>query len=311
MRDAIETIRRFNWQDLASDAVWMRWREVKIRVWQDCAALALVEMDSLAAPSAEAIEEIERRCSLTNYALYRVRHEPGTVEAASADLARFAGTFGLTGSERHRSAGHAQVVALRTSSEEAQKGYIPYTTRPLNWHTDGYYNAPEARVQGFVLHCHQQAASGGENQLMDPEIAYLRLREANPDYIRALMHPQAMTIPANQEPDGSIRPDSVGPVFYADPATGRLQMRYTARTRSIHWREDALTLEAADWLRDWLTAGDPLMRQLRLAPGEGIVNNNILHNRTRFEDGADEGGARIILRLRFHARVAERIHGAA
>ena len=49
------------------------------------------------------------------------------------------------------------------------------------------------------LHCISPARVGGENALMDPEIAYILLREENPDFIRALMHPQAMEIPAIAE----------------------------------------------------------------------------------------------------------------
>ena len=180
----------------------------------------------------------------------------------------------------------------------------------MNWHTDGYYNALERPVKSFILHCCQQAASGGENQLLDPEIAYLRLRDRNPDYVRALMQSEAMTIPENREADGTLRPASVGPVFFADPGSGRLQMRYTARTRSIQWRDDQLTLEAADWLREWLTKGDPLAVKVRLEPGQGIISNNVLHNRTAFRDAADENVSRMILRVRFHRRVAEDSDGA-
>lgn len=190
-------------------------------------------------------------------------------------------------------------------------GYIPYTPRKMNWHTDGYYNSLNQTVKGFVLHCHRQARTGGENQILDPEIAYLRLRDENPDYIRAFMHPRAMSIPENREPDGSLRPESVGPVFFSDPATGRLQMRYTARTRSIKWRDDPMTLAAAERLQDILTSGDPLIRSIRLAPGEGILNNNVLHNRTGFDDGNSEDDTRVVLRVRFHVRVAEEFHGAA
>ena len=120
-----------------------------------------------------------------------------------------------------------------------------------------------------------------------------------------------MSIPENREPDGSLRPESVGPVFFADRVTGRMQMRYTARTRSIEWRDDPVTLAAADRLREILNAGDPLMQTVRLGPGEGILNNNVLHNRTGFEDGATEQDTRIMLRVRFHVRVAEVTHGAA
>jgi hypothetical protein len=41
-------------------------------------------------------------------------------------------------------------------------------------------------VRGLILHCVQSAATGGENQLLDHEIAYILLRDENPDHIRAL-----------------------------------------------------------------------------------------------------------------------------
>ena len=71
--------------------------------------------------------------------------------------------------------------------------HIP--TAPIKWHTDGYYNPPERQVRSFVLHCVHSAAQGGENRLLDHEIAYLMLRDENADFIRALSTADAMTIP--------------------------------------------------------------------------------------------------------------------
>ena len=173
----------------------------------------------------------------------------------------------------------------------------------MNWHTDGYYNAPQDYVAGFVLHCARPAISGGVNEVLDPEIAYIRIRDKSPEFVEALMHPQAMSIPENMEPDGRLRPESTGPVFFADPGTGRLQMRYTARTRSIEWRKDAATGEAQAFLREHLVNGDPLACKLSLKAGEGILNNNVLHNRTSFDDDDQAGGGRLIYRIRFHNRV--------
>lgn len=301
----------FDWRALDRADGWDAWRNCKIRVTSDLLSRPLVDLDSLSAPGEGALKELADRCRAVNFAVYSVAAREDSVEADSTALVTLAHKLGFLTAESHRSAGHSGVVALRTSSEEGKKGFIPYTKRPLNWHTDGYYNPADNPVKGFMLHCHQQAQAGGENQLIDPEVAYLRMREANPAYVRAMMHPAAMTIPENMEADGSVRPASVGPVFFADERTGRLQMRYTARTRSIEWRDDPLTQEASAWLRDWLASDEPLMARLRLSPGQGIACNNVLHNRTAFEDGAGATGARIILRIRFHQRMAEEYHGAA
>ncbi|MCK7502176.1 MAG: TauD/TfdA family dioxygenase [Comamonadaceae bacterium] len=102
------------------------------------------------------------------------------------------------------------------ADQGTRTAYIPYTTRPIKWHTDGYYNPPERQVRGMVLHCVRPAASGGENALMDHEIAYILLRDEDPGHIRALMAPDAMTIPAREEEGEVARGDQPGPVFSVD-----------------------------------------------------------------------------------------------
>jgi len=286
------------------------WKDAKIRVAESVGRLDPVEIRALSAPSRSEIAELARRCRATNFGQYHTGDSEITGCGAKSDLIAFARHFGLRVSEAHRSAEGEGVVVLRASSDERRKGYIPYTPRALNWHTDGYYNAPGARISAFILHCLNPAKTGGENRIIDPEIVYLRLREANPDYVRALMHPAAMTIPEN-DADGGLRPASTGPVFYPDRSSGRLQMRYTARTRSIVWRDDSLTREAVDWLAAWLGSDDPLMRTLRLEAGTGLLNNNVLHNRSSYVDGAGAEEARVMLRVRFHNRVAEDGHGEA
>ncbi len=82
-------------------------------------------------------------------------------------------------------------------------------------------------------------------------------------------------------------------------------MRYTARTRSILWRDDATTRQAVTWLGKWLQSDDPSIRSLRLEPGQGIVSNNVLHNRTGFDNSTGTENARTMLRIRFHERLSE------
>ena len=304
MTEESEEFQDFKWIDLDSDNGYEAWRATKLTMAENCLGLAPVTVGDLGAPGESAHKEILRRCRNNNFALYT--SPPLSDDSAlRIKLRGFAKSFSLRIAEAHRSEGEQGIVALRVSDAPSQRGYIPYSTRGMNWHTDGYYNAPDNRISAFVLHCMVQAADGGTNDILDPEILYIRLRDKHPAYLRALMHPEAMTIPENREADGSIRPVSTGPVFYPDPGTGRLQMRYTARTRSIEWRNDAATLEAEAWLREYLAAGDPLALHHRLAPGEGILNNNVLHNRTPFANGGGAGDTRVIFRVRFHNRIGD------
>lgn len=181
-----------------------------------------------------------------------------------------------------------------------RREFIPYTDKPIRWHTDGYYNLPERTVRGMVLHCVERAASGGENQLLDHEIAYLLLRDENPDFIRALSAPDAMTIPARTDDNGVARAEQPGPVFSVD-MLGYLHMRYTARTVSIAWQDDAATQAAKAALERILATPTPWTLHGRLEPGMGLVCNNVLHDRAGFTEAPDR--RRLLYRARYYERV--------
>jgi hypothetical protein len=185
--------------------------------------------------------------------------------------------------------------------EKSARGYIPYSDRPLLWHTDGYYNAPEQRIRAFILHCVRPAAAGGENRVLDPEIAYILLRDADPRYVEALSAPDAMTIPANEEDAAVARPAQAGPVFSSDGDA--LHMRYTARTRSIEWRADEATQAAVRFLKGILDSGSPYVFTLRLAGGQGLVCNNVLHDRSAFTNDAAPAPGRLVYRARYTDRI--------
>jgi hypothetical protein len=157
-------------------------------------------------------------------------------------------------------------------------------------------------IRAMLLHCVRCANQGGENDLLDHEIAYIRLRDENPDFIAALMHPEAMTIPANEEADGKMRAENRGPVFVLDSDTGGLTMRYTARKRYIRWREDTAT-EAAVRALERVLSEDSLIMRVRLAPGEGVICNNVLHDRIGFETGLGSEPGRLLYRIRSYDRV--------
>lgn len=174
--------------------------------------------------------------------------------------------------------------------------FIPYTDKPIRWHTDGYYHPEGRRIEGMILHCVRNAGEGGISHLADHEMVYLALRDANPDWVRALMAPDAMTIPERTDDTGVARPAQSGPVFYVRP-DGGLQMRYTARTRSIAWKDDAVTRAAVAAIEQLLGSVQPWIFRLLLEPGMGIVANNVPHERTAFTD--DPQQPRLLYRARY------------
>jgi len=117
------------------------------------------------------------------------------------------------------------------------------------------------------------------------------------------MQPDAMTIPANTETGVETREARSGPVFSIDTATGDLHMRYTARTRSIEWKQDDATRAAVAFLEELLESQSPYIFRNRLSAGQGLICNNVLHNRTAFADNAS--APRLVYRARYYERIAE------
>ena len=296
----------YPWIRLFQDGTFEQWKNLKKKVFIYVNAAPPTVVDSLENCDSDSVSRMKEHCSQVNFAVYEAKAADLSVAETGKALIKFAANFGLKLREDHRSAAENGVVALTPSSEKSKKGYIPYTPRALNWHTDGYYNSPDNQIKGFFLHCYRPAEAGGENELIDPEIALMRLYEADPSMLEAFFHPEAMTIPANVEPNAKVRPPSVGPVFFFDDKSGRLQMRYTARTRSIEWRDDPATQDAAAWMHEWLESDDPYKVRIRLKAGQGILNNNVLHNRTGFDDDPSSESKRTMLRVRFHDRAEEK-----
>ena len=85
------------------------------------------------------------------------------------------------------------------------------------------------------------------------------------------------------------------------PQNGRLHMRYSARQRNIAWREDDMTTLAQERITACLQE-DSLVVRHRLAAGQGVMCNNVLHNRTAFEDTATQ--KRLMYRARYFDRIS-------
>ncbi len=287
---------------------YQKWRDQKLADYPKTATELQVSVADLSQPTNHEITTITRLCSQANMAFFSSSSADSSADQSilRQSLLRFCNAFGLNTTEQHRSKGEDGIVPLEVAATGSRSGYIPYTDKPLSWHTDGYYNAADAKIRAMVLHCVTDAMEGGANELLDPEIVYCRLRDENPDYIEALMHRGAMTIPENTDPRSDFRPVSIGPVFSVGEA-GALQMRYTARARNIIWRDDATTTKARDCLKDIL-ASDPLIIRHKLRPGEGLISNNVLHNRTKFSDAAanssDGATTRLLYRIRYGERIA-------
>lgn len=280
---------------------YARWRAHKLRHYPRRLETQLVRVARPSRLSAAERDAIVAACRRANFALYR---SPPRACSTTQALGKFGEALGLVHFDRHLWAPQQGIVALRREHHRRRSRYIPYTDRPMGWHTDGYYNTPASPVRGVIMHCASPAAEGGANWLLDPEMVYIAMRDANPDYVEALMQPDAMTVPENTlEPDAA-RPAVSGPVFSVSPDDGSLHMRYTTRTRSIHWKDDALTRESVAFLEAFLTPPVSYAFRVCLEAGQGIVCNNILHSREAFRDDDATQRRRLLWRARYRERVA-------
>ncbi len=285
--------------DPANDTLYAEWRDKKLKGYPTTTADLLVELNDPRALSDSEYDALLMRIRKSNMALYVGKTGSDPDPEIPLSLGRH---FGLQRLDHNWLGDNSGLTSLTVVDSGTRQHYIPYTDRPIKWHTDGYYNPAERQIHGLLLHCVESAASGGENALMDHEIVYIQLRDRNPDYIRALMQPNVMTIPARIEQGGIARQEESGPVFALTPE-GELHMRFTERKRNIIWCDDPLAMEALAYLHELLCSDSPYILRGRLEPGMGLISNNILHDRTAFND--DHNHKRLLYRARYYDRIAD------
>lgn len=283
--------------DPNDESAYRQWREQKLAGYPTSAASLIVDIanpHSISPAEHEAIAALLQKC---NMAIYRSALGADPDKAIPRAIAEH---FGLKRLDSNLLADDDGLSSITVSGEGERPAYIPYTNRAINWHCDGYYNTGSEQIRGMVLHCVQDAAQGGDNQLLDQEIIYLQLRDADPGYIRALMAEDVMTIPPGKDGEGHQRGPSVGPVFSVD-GEGHLHMRYTARKRNIEWKTDAATQAALTALEGLLMEDNPYLFRAHLAPGMGLICNNVLHTRDSFSDDPGQP-KRLLYRARYFDR---------
>jgi alpha-ketoglutarate-dependent taurine dioxygenase len=285
--------------DLDAQGDYQHWRDAKRASHPTRAQDLIVDVADPRALSDAEKQALLQRCANANMAIYR-----SPVQAQDKDIPRLlANQLGLHRLDGNWLADEDGISQIEVAAPVGDRtAFIPYTNRAIKWHTDGYYHPQSRHIRAMILHCVRAAAAGGENALMDHEMAYIAVRDANPDWVRALMAPDAMTIPERLDEDGVARAEQAGPVFSVDPASGALHMRYTARTRSVLWKDDAPTRAAAAFLTQLLDSDGPYVFRLQLAPGMGLVCNNVLHDRAGFVD--DARMPRLLYRARYLDRIA-------
>ena len=286
-----------------NDATYRRWRDFKLDNYITDPKNCLVTIEDPTRIDSDELRRLKQIVERNNFVIYEYTDHCHNAIEGYQSICR---ELGLTRSVSNPESDENDVTTICDHAHESSDNgyrsrYIPYTNHALNWHTDGYYNTGKRCVRAFVLHCLASAASGGETRLLDHEIAYILLREKNPDWAQALCDPGCFTIPANVQQGKVVRRSFTGPVFSSDPQTGALYARYTERKFNVLWKDIPQIQQGVLALKSILDEDNRWVTKIKLRPGQGIICNNVLHNRAAFSD--DPECARRFYRIRFSQRI--------
>lgn len=287
--------------DSNSERAYQQWRKWKLSVYPKRGQELMVDVENPYSLSKNEIDQF-RQCFIhANMAIYTINNETDFSDKKIVE--KLGAQLGLNRLDSNLCADKNSISSVEVIDDGRKKGYIPYSNLKLSWHTDGYYNSTAEQIHGFILHCVHSAAAGGENALLDHEMLYIHLRDENPAYITALMQKHCLSIPANIENGVEIRRAQTGPVFSIDKMTGSLHMRYSARKKNINWYDDKITQAAANAIDDFFCSDSSWIHRYRLSSGQGVICNNILHNRSAFTDDNKSQHKRLIYRGRYFDRI--------
>ena len=241
--------------------------------------------------------KLQSLCQKVNFALFQIQ----PIDQYDEAIISINTQLGLKDFDQHLFVKTGGLAHITQSDKKDQGEFIPYTDKNLGWHTDGYYNTIEQRIRAFSLFCVRPALKGGISEWIDPQMIYILLREDNPDVVKALTHPKAMSIPEHRV-DGEVRrATSVGPVFFIDEKTQALYMRYSQRKKNIEFLDSLEIKQAVGYLDTLLNTTTDYHFKHLMQTGQGLLCNNVLHKRNAFTD--DKDNPRLLLRGRYFNRI--------
>tara|TARA_B100001063_G_scaffold42881_1_gene36698 strand:- start:2282 stop:3112 length:831 start_codon:yes stop_codon:yes gene_type:complete len=238
--------------------------------------------------SIEEIGNIKDKINKFNCCIYK--SQAGLIN--QANLISFAQSIGMKTYDSNN-IDNSPVSCIMPLKSKGKINYIPYTNKQLNWHTDGYYD--EKPIFSWLLHCEEPASFGGENYLLDHELA-IREYILKHDNLDSLSRSDAFVIPGNAY---AGRDSTKGYICDINNKYRRFHMKFSMRKEHMDLNEKSKIaimrmkkIIKEDCKKYYLT--------YKLSKNEGIVTNNILHGRNSFEDGK-------VIRKLYRIRSYERI----
>lgn len=271
----------------AKSAEFLRWAEEKEKNIPQNTDGILVNIHDINNVKISEVSKIKEIINKYNCCIYSSK----TVLKSNTNLLKFVELVGMKTYDCNNI--ESNEISTITSLQNNKVNYIPYTDKSLNWHTDGYYDRKS--IFSWLLHCVNPAAQGGENYLLDHELA-LREYVLKNDDINNLMAEDAITIPESKD---TLRSEISTYIFSLKNQYKKLHMRFSMRKDNIGTSPKASS--AVIKLRE-IIENDCAKYSLtyKLQKNEGIITNNILHGRKAFKDAKVN---RKLLRIRSYERL--------
>jgi len=264
-------------------AGYRQWRDARLNLQQE-ADNTLVPLSPLlrGTSDTEGLTELCRQVREYGFAIYQWSRPS---DDPDQDAVALHTKLSLQSIDRGVVTEDSGLSLLTDMAGTSQGRFIPYTTKAMGWHTDGYYNTMDQSLNCFTLHCIRPAQSGGTLTLLDHQLVLIALFDEDPELVELLSHPEAMMLPANRDDIGHDRPERYSPVLFPR-SDGTPGAHFTTRTTHIQWRTPE-TLDAAKQMKAVIEDHNDWHHPVRLEAGQGVITRNVLHKREAYTDNPE------------------------
>lgn len=272
---------------------YKRWKDNKLGTFTknlDELTVQITSPNAISKPEKSMVISLLENHNIVFFHIDRVK------QTNKSTIKNFASQIGLSNYELDSQSdedGLTEIKDIKTTEKLSE--YVPYTTKELNWHTDGYYTDQKNSVLSWLLFCKTSAESGGINKYLDHEIAYILFNNKS-KRLKDLMLNDTCCIPENSITN---RKEVFNPVFMFK--NKRLHMKFSMRKKNIIWNKNSL--QAIDVLKSIIKDSSQYHITKKLDTGMGVITNNVIHMRTAFTNSRNKN--RLLYRLRSKKRVTE------
>jgi len=123
--------------DLDNDSAYQQWRDQKLLDYPTTIEQLIVEIRDPAQLSVAEREAMLQRIGKTNMVIFA---GPTGDDPDKSIPLQLGAQFGLLSLDNNTGADNDGITSLEVKNDQWHKHYIPYSNRPIHWHTDGYYN---------------------------------------------------------------------------------------------------------------------------------------------------------------------------